>query len=385
MTHRENLWKTGLVYFSAMFILAGSMWSLLYYLLGFTLPALIPGSYSALSLLTRIFVLLTGKYLVFRFFQFLLILILPVLLQLSLGGFVNSGAVMIWSILSPLGALAFAPARQSIFWFALFALMVLFSGLAEAFFPLPVPLVSQNLRTIFFATNIAAVGALTFSSLFYFIAQSKQEHDRAESLLLNVLPEPIARRLKVDTSTIADAYPMASILFADLVGFTSMSGKVTPDKLVNFLNSVFSHFDTLADKYQMEKIKTIGDAYMAVAGVPVSHERHADNAIEMAGEMLKFINSIKDPVGNPLQMRIGIHSGSVVAGVIGRKKFIYDLWGDAVNTASRLESHGVPGALHISEQTYALLTEKTKAVKRGVIEIKGIGPMTTYVIRGNPA
>ncbi|TGK32395.1 adenylate/guanylate cyclase domain-containing protein [Leptospira gomenensis] len=376
---REKLHVDGLLNFSAGFTIAGLLWSALYFFLGFPQAALIPGGYAVLSLSSLIFVFATGRYSEFRVLQFVFILILPVILQLSLGGFENSGAVIIWSILCPLGALAFAPTRYGLVWFGLFIAALLSAGLAEFFEFIPNIEVKHNIRILFFVINISGAGTLTFLSLFYFIFKSKQEHDRAENLLLNILPEPIAERLKRNPSTIADGYPMVSILFADIENFTGISQKIAPEILVHFLNDVFSHFDFLAEKYGMEKIKTIGDAYMAVAGIPIWHENHAENAMRMALEMQTFVKNIRDPTGTPLKIRIGIHSGPVVAGVIGRRKFAYDLWGDAVNTASRLESHGLPGRIQISESTYDLLTDKSPLEISRSVDVKGKGVMKTYL------
>lgn len=376
---RDTLHKKGLVNFSMAFTAAGFLWSVLYFILGFPQSAIIPGAYAILSLLSLFFVFVTGKYLAFRFLQFFFILILPVLLQLSLGGFENSGAVIIWAILCPLGALSFAPIRQGLIWFGLFLIVLVFSGLAEFYLHLPIPKVERNLQVLFFVINIVGAGTLTFFSLYYFISKNKQEHDRAENLLLNILPEPIAERLKRDPSTIADGYQMVSILFADIENFTVLSQKVSPESLVHFLNDVFSHLDLLAEKYGMEKIKTIGDAYMAVSGIPIWRENHAESAMKMAIEIQNFVKTLRDPSGRPLRMRIGIHSGPVVAGVIGKKKFAYDLWGDAVNTASRLESHGVPGRIQISETTYDLLEDTSRIEIRRLIDVKGKGEMRTYL------
>ncbi|GBF38554.1 adenylate/guanylate cyclase domain-containing protein [Leptospira johnsonii] len=376
---RDKLHKDGLINFSMAFTAAGFLWSFLYFILGFPQSAIIPGAYALLSLLSLLFVFATGKYLAFRFLQFLFILILPVLLQLSLGGFENSGAVIIWAILCPLGALSFAPIRQGLIWFGLFLIVLVLSGFAEFYLDLPIPRVERNLQILFFVINIVGAGTLTFFSLYYFISKNKQEHDRAENLLLNILPEPIAERLKRNPSTIADGYQMVSILFADIENFTVISQKVSPETLVHFLNDIFSHFDLLAEKYRMEKIKTIGDAYMAAAGIPIWHENHAESAMNMAIEMQKFVKNLKDPSGNPLRMRIGIHSGPVIAGVIGKKKFAYDLWGDAVNTASRLESHGISGRIQISETTYDLLNDTSQIEIRRLVDVKGKGQMTTYL------
>lgn len=204
----------------------------------------------------------------------------------------------------------------------------------------------------------------------------------SERLLLNVLPGPIADRLKAGESLIVDRFDAVTVLFADIVGFTSLSSRTSPELLVTMLNELFSAFDALAEKHGLEKIKTIGDAYMVVAGIPQPLADHAIAMAHMGLDMLAAIAAYAERTGTDLTIRIGIHSGSVVAGVIGRNKFIYDLWGDTVNTASRMESAGVPGRIHVSEATYAALCEEFELEARGPIEIKGKGAMNTYLLVG---
>jgi class 3 adenylate cyclase len=208
------------------------------------------------------------------------------------------------------------------------------------------------------------------------------EKQTSERLLLNVLPAPIAERLKSGEGTIVDRFEAVTVLFADIVGFTSLSSKVPPEQLVTMLNELFSAFDTLAEKHGLEKIKTIGDAYMVVAGIPQPIANHAHAITHMALDMLIVIEDFAKRHKSELTCRIGIHTGPVVAGVIGQKKFIYDLWGDTVNTASRMESHGVPGRVHVSATTYALLSDTFELEPRDPIEIKGKGRMQTYLVVG---
>jgi adenylate cyclase len=209
-----------------------------------------------------------------------------------------------------------------------------------------------------------------------------REHERSEMLLHNILPIPIAQRLKKNPGTIADGFEEATILFADIVGFTPYTENVAPDKLVDLLNTIFSEFDNLTDKYGVEKIKTIGDAYVVAAGVPALCANHAEVMADMALEMQGVILNFNARTGQTLKIRIGIHSGSVIAGVIGKKKFAYDLWGDSVNTAARMESHGVPGEIQVTETTYQLLQSKYRLEEREVIDVKGKGPMCTYLLKG---
>jgi class 3 adenylate cyclase len=207
------------------------------------------------------------------------------------------------------------------------------------------------------------------------------EREKSEQLLLNILPRTIASRLKESNDTIADSFNSVTILFADIVDFTRLSSQVSPVELVEILNYIFSAFDELAEKHQLEKIKTIGDAYMVVGGIPEPRIDHAEAIAEMALDMQAEILKINQKSQQNFSMRIGINSGEVVAGVIGKKKFIYDLWGDAVNTASRMESHGVPNAIHVTIDTYNLLADKYLFEERGVIEVKGQGEIQTYFLK----
>ena len=206
------------------------------------------------------------------------------------------------------------------------------------------------------------------------------EHDRAERLLLNVLPEEVATRLKSGQATIADSYTEVTVLFADIVGFTSLSARIPPEQLVRMLNQVFSAFDLLAEKYGLEKIKTIGDAYMVVSGLNGPHPNRPEAAASMALDMMDALQSLSQEIGINLQVRVGMDTGPVVAGVIGTKKFIYDLWGDTVNTASRMESQGVPGQIQVTERFYEYLRDKFRFEKRGTVQVKGKGEMTVYLL-----
>ncbi|MGI0483954.1 adenylate/guanylate cyclase domain-containing protein [Pantanalinema rosaneae CENA516] len=212
----------------------------------------------------------------------------------------------------------------------------------------------------------------------------KESQERSERLLLNILPFPIAERLKHDTSAIAEQFDEVTILFADIVGFTPLSAQIKPTELVNLLNQIFSAFDELTEKHRLEKIKTIGDAYMVVGGLPVARPDHAVAVAQMALDMQAVITQFQTRYSDQLQIRIGMNSGSVVAGVIGVKKFIYDLWGDAVNIASRMESLGCPGKIQVTAATYELLKDRYHLVQRGQVAVKGKGEMTTYWLVNHP-
>jgi adenylate cyclase len=364
-----------------MITLAGFLWGAMYVALGQYRSSIFPFAYSLISILNLIALALWKRYAVFRFIQILAILWLPFLLQWSLGGFVASGAVLVWALLAPIGALLFHGIRPATGWFLAYLVLAVFSAGIEgrvAMWATPLPL---SVRVAFFALNVGAVSTVVFLVLRYFVREMEKAQDRSERLLLNILPKPIADRLRRDPSTIADALTEVTVLFADIVDFTKFSAKLSAEELVAFLNEVFSSFDHLADRYGLEKIKTIGDAYMVVGGLPSSHHQSAEAVAEMALRMGETLEKIcVDRRIIRLALRIGVHTGPVVAGVIGQKKFIYDLWGDTVNTASRMESQSLPGRIQVTEATFERLRQKFEFEPRGAIEVKGKGPMATYFL-----
>jgi adenylate cyclase len=208
------------------------------------------------------------------------------------------------------------------------------------------------------------------------------EQERSNRLLLNILPEAVARQLKQEHRTIAEHFAEASVLFADIVGFTQLSAGIPPQELVTLLNQIFSTFDQLAEQHRLEKIKTVGDSYMVVGGLPLERPDHLEAITDMAIEMQKAIAQFSVEPEQPFSIRIGINTGPVVAGVIGRKKFIYDLWGDTVNVASRMESLGLPGRIQVTEAVYERLQDGYLFESRGTISVKGKGEMTTYLLLG---
>lgn len=215
-----------------------------------------------------------------------------------------------------------------------------------------------------------------------YLKQLQAEQENSERLLLSILPKPVAEQLKRDRSTIAESFAEASVLFADIVNFTEISNHRPAIEIVSLLNQIFSAFDHLAEQHGLEKIKTIGDAYMVVGGIPVVRPDHAEAIAEMALDMQKAIDEFNRTVGESISIRIGISTGPVVAGVIGTKKFIYDLWGDTVNTASRMESQGIPGCIQLTEATKHYIDHKYLLEERGTISIKGKGDMLTYILKG---
>jgi adenylate cyclase len=316
------------------------------------------------------------------------IVLAPTLSMIPLGGFLASGGVGLWGILAPLGALVFSDVRAGVRWFIAFLVVFLGSGIVGELLDIPSTLPGWFLSTML-ALNVVVGGSIVFTLLALFAKQRqdalvalRSEQDRAESLLLNILPRSIAEKLKAQPQTIADQITAASVLFADVADFTPRSEHLSPAEVVGVLDELFSHFDVLAERYGLEKIKTIGDCYMVAAGVPSPRPDHAHALALMALDMLEAMRPGGAMGDLGMELRIGVNSGPVVAGVIGRKRFLYDLWGDAVNTASRMESHGTPGHIQITRATYELLKDQFECEPRGTITIKGKGEMETwYLVR----
>ncbi len=308
------------------------------------------------------------------------------LIILSLGGIANSTGIIFFSLLAPF-AIITQPTRQFLSWLGVTIGLVVLEVILQPWLRTS-NLVPLGASTIFWGLNfINLCGFLywTLRSIFRQRDQALQdlqtEQRKSESLLLNILPAEIARVLKNENRLIADHIEHASILFADVVNFTPMSATMSPIELVSLLNDVFSHFDTLVDKYDLEKIKTIGDCYMVAAGVPRPRPDHALVLTRLALDIRDHVRQ-HDYGGHHLTFRIGINSGPVVAGVIGSKKFSYDLWGDTVNTASRMESHSESGSIQVTEATYHLIKEAFVCEPRGTIEVKGKGKMPVWFVLG---
>jgi len=233
---------------------------------------------------------------------------------------------------------------------------------------------------ISYAINVGGPAAITFLLLRYVEMRRREAQARSEELLTNAIPISIAERLKHGETRIAEAYPQTTVLFADLAGFTPWAKDTDPARVVGLLDALFSRFDELAAEAGVEKIKTIGDSYMAVAGAPEPNSDHPGAAMAMATGMLQAVAEWRDANGLPLQVRIGLASGEVVAGVIGQKRILFDLWGETVNLASRMESSGVPGRIQVAPSTWSLLRDRYASESRKPILVKGIGEIATYLV-----
>jgi guanylate cyclase len=357
------------------------LWSVIYLAAGAPLAAA-PAVYSVATPINTALFAWTHNLRLYRFIQLLMTLVLPWLVTMSLGGFRNSSAVIIWAALCPLVSLLVDDLRQTVLWIVGFVLLLIVSAVLEP--SLKPPELPEAFVTWFFVLNLGAVIAVVFALLYYFVAQRNFFQERSETLLLNILPKEISDALKVDQSAIAGHYDSASVLFADVVGFTPMAATMAPLRLVNLLNEVFSIFDDLVEKHGLEKIKTIGDCYMVAAGAPRERADHALALVQLALDMREAVAS-RTFGGVTLGFRIGVNSGPVVAGVIGRKKFIYDLWGETVNLASRMESHGQSGAIQITRSTYDLVGAEFHCKSAGTIQVKGAGEMDVWRVIGRKA
>lgn len=386
----ETRWKKQVLATAGLFtpiVLIGI--GLLYLLFNEPVPGILYPLFS-LYIWFNLFLFLRRHHDHMRMFWAVSIMALPLhlIIALNLGNFINSGAIVLWGFAFPVvTGLVFITFRQSIPFLIFYVLNVLITTFLQPFLRTTVNLPDAVIMTIL-AVNLVTISIFIMGIMAYFIQQRniafsllKGEQVKAENLLLNILPGEIAAILKNENRTIAEHFDGASILFADVVNFTPMSATMTPVQLVELLNEVFSHFDTLIDEHGLEKIKTIGDCYMVASGVPRPRPDHAQALVRTALTMQQYVNQTTFN-GRALNFRIGINSGPVVAGVIGRKKFIYDLWGDAVNTASRMESHGTGGIIQITESTYELIKDEFVCEPRGIINVKGKGEMPVWSVIG---
>jgi adenylate cyclase len=381
--------KKDLLVLLAVLILPVSLvWGSLY--LGFgSIVGVIPFIYFVVSVGSLVLFARNGNFRLLLDTQLLDVMLTTTIGQMLIGGFLPSGGVALWGGLAPLGALVFVEVREAIRWFVTFVLLFVITGvLGEVFFQ------DADLPTWFTTTmlalNIVGTAAIAFTVLASFakerneaLAALRVEQARSEALLVSILPRPIAERLKAANGRIADHVPSASIVFADLVDFTPMSERLPAAEVVGMLDDLFSRFDALAERHGLEKIKTIGDCYMAAAGVPDPRPDHARRAALLALDMRDEVATWTLTDRSRLQLRIGINSGPVVAGVIGTKRFLYDLYGDAVNTASRMETHSVPGQIQITSATHDLLKDEFECRPRGTIPVKGKGQMQTWYLVGS--
>src|SRR5688500_11382969 len=382
-TADERFRKRLLVGVAVVILPVALLWGCLYWIIGEHEVALTPWAYAAGSTISVAVFARTRNFAFLRTAQQLLILVAPALGMIMLGGLDASSSVILWSLFAPLGAVAFDRPGRAWPWFAAFVVtIVLALGLSEVVRPNGADLPDGFVLT-FDVLNIVVVSLVAMILLVTFARGRDTAQARVETLLLNVLPAEVAQRLQSDPNSIADHFDEASILFADVVGFTPLASRLDAREVVGVLDRLFTSFDELVDRHEVEKIKTIGDCYMVAAGVPRERSDHAHALARLALEMGACAQScLPEGAEHDLRLRIGISSGPVVAGVIGRRRFLYDLWGDTVNMASRMESHGIADCIQLTRSTSQHLRHDFVTDRLGTIDVKGKGPVETWQLVG---
>ena len=384
--------KAMLTLVSTLIAVMSCAWVTLYLAIGLPGSAAIPFGYQLCVVACLVALARTKRIDGVRSILLLLMLVLPFALQWSLGGFANGSAVAAWAGITPI--LAYLFGVRSPWSVVAFVALLVVAAAFESTVAENAPHIASGIRAASFAMNLTGPAVAGFLALRYFTNERDRsraelveahrlltaEQERSERLLLNILPAPIADRLRAGATTIADSRPDVTVLFADIVGFTPLGQTLEPAELVQLLNKMFVAFDELVERAGLEKIKTIGDAYMVVGGLPSPRPGHLAAMLDVALEMIDVIARVRPTHGGPLQLRIGIDSGPVVAGVIGRHKFSYDVWGDTVNTASRMESHGVPGRVQVTERVARAAGAGHRFEGPRSIDVKGKGAMTTYLL-----
>jgi class 3 adenylate cyclase len=380
--------------------IASIVWLSIYWMMGPKFPVTYPYLFQLALAGNVVAYIVTGNFNLFRVSQLALFLFTPFALQWSIGSFLDASGIVLWGLLAPVGAVLFFGVRESLAWFFAWAFMIALSGFFDYALSDSMLTTGGNipLRTsvVFFALNFITVATMIYLLLRYSVQEKhraqeqleeahrklQEEQVRSEKLLLNILPEPVAARLKSSEQIIADGFADATVMFTDIVNFTQVAADMTPSQVFSMLNNIFSAFDDLTERYGLEKIKTIGDAYMVAGGINKANADYSAAIADLALEMLALLNRDFAVNAAHLEMRIGIGTGPVVAGVVGKKKFIYDLWGDTVNLASRITSEGVPGMIQCDSATYRRLSSRFDFHEPQTIYLKGKGEMTVYRLIG---
>ena len=396
-TQEDKLHSTLLILACAFMNFAVMLWLAIYWLMGQNYSSNVPLAYQAVSLSSLVYYLKTRNFAAFRLIQLSLFLFAPFVMQWSVGSSVTSSGVTLWALLAPVAAVVVAGWRESIPWFVAYIILTAVSGFFDYFLGVGYT-GGLEMKTIgvFFALNFVAMSSILYFLVRYFVLETEkikdkldqqhalliEEQKKSERLLLNVLPVNIAQRLKDNQGLIADGHADVTVMFADITNFTQLTEQMAPKQMVEMLNKIFSWFDSMTDKYGLEKIKTIGDAYMVVGGLARNRGDYVQNIADMALEMREFIALHPDLSRHNLGIHMGIATGPAVAGVIGSKRFIYDVWGDAVNVASRLADDGRQGEILTDKTTYNRLRQQYTFDPPIVVDIKGKGEMARYSLTG---
>ena len=391
-SQEDKLRKSLLIFAAAFMTFAVMLWLAIYWAMGVQFSSNVPLGYQLISVGSLLYYMKTRNFGVFRF-QLSLFLFAPFIMQWSMGSSVTSSGVTLWALLAPIGALVAASWRESIPWFFAYMVLTMLSG----FFDYMLGSggtggIPMNTIGLFFALNFAAMSSILYFLVRHFVIETEkikeqldrqhallaEEQKKSERVLFNVLPSNIAERLKSKEGLIADGYADVTVMFADLVNFTQLTEQMSPEQMVSLLNELFSEFDELSDKFGLEKIKTIGDAYMVVGGLTRERQDYAHDIVNMALAIIECV--ARHPLAAKLDLgvHVGIATGPVVAGVIGTKRFIYDLWGDTVNIASRLTDDAKAGHILTDKLTYNRLRHDFLFEPPCVMNIKGKGEMVSY-------
>jgi class 3 adenylate cyclase len=396
LTNEQKLAGDMLLFSTGLMMFASVLWLAVYWSFGKTFSTTIPLVFQGLSTCTIIFYLRTQKLGVFCFAQLSLFLFTPFVLQWSIGNFVTASGVSLWALLAPVGAIVILGTRESVPWFVAYIFMTALSGMFDYVLLFDAKQFEMRTVAIFFVLNFVSISAMVYVLLWYFSREVNKmqaaievktqavstEKELSERLLLNILPNNIADRLTRQETNVADGYADVSLIFADIVNFTHLSEEMSPNETVLLLNDIFCEFDSLAERYKIEKIKTIGDAYMAAGGLVTQADQYVDAVADMALDMQAFISRYNAPNGERLALRVGIATGPVVAGVIGRHKFSYDLWGDTVNIASRMCTEALAGHIQVDAVTFRRLHNRFRFDEAHQIQVKGKGLMQVYNLLG---
>ena len=391
------IFATGFISFASMF------WVFLYWQIGPQISSTIPFIFQLLLIGNLALYIKTLRFEFFRQTQLALFLFMPFIAQWSMGNFITASCLGLWALLAPVGAVLIIGAREALAWFSAYVFLTALSGgfdyyLVNAMLPAPVA-ISPGTTMFFFALNFAAVSTLVFLLLRHAVIEKQKvrsrlqeahrllqlEQERSEKLLLNILPGPVAERLKNGDQTIADGFSDVSVMFVDIVNFTRLAEGMSPQQVFTMLNRVFSSFDELAEKYGLEKIKTIGDAYMVAGGLNGRRDDFTAALADLGLSMCELLRRDFKIEALHLEVRIGISSGPVVAGVVGKRKFIYDLWGDTVNLASRITGEAYPGTVHVDRATYRKLWLRYDFDLPRILHLKGKGDTIAYRLVGRRA
>ena len=397
VTQEDKLRSSLLIFACAFMNFAVMFWLAIYWLMGQNYSSNVPLTYQAVSLSSLVYYLKSRNFEAFRFIQLSLFLFAPFVMQWSVGSSVTASGVTLWALLAPIGAVVVSGWRESIPWFVAYIILTALSGFFDYFLGVGnTGGLAMKTIGVFFALNFVAMSSILYFLVRYFVLETekikdrldqqhallREEQKKSEHLLLNVLPDSIAQRLKDNQALIADGHSDVTVMFADITNFTQLTEQMAPKQMVVLLNKIFSWFDSMTDKYGLEKIKTIGDAYMVVGGLTRTRGDYVKNIADMALEMREFISLHPDLARHNLGIHMGIATGPAVAGVIGSKRFIYDVWGDTVNIASRLSDDGKKGEILTDKTTYNRLRQQYTFDPPNIVNIKGKGETAVYRLKG---